>query len=266
MEGVLQALQRVRDSVGAKHLGNTAGDKQAGVVAPIGHNSGIARNVAAGPKLRLDRQALLANKIVSFDSSRDQTRPYDMLRNLVLDDLAEVGSRTIAVTAPTIGCGATVTAANLAFSIARLRTTKVLLLDCNEAPPGIAKALGAPKLLDNAGDTDEDACLRAVEVESVELYVSSLARLKRQGNGPDQNGSASFAFLEQQLRPVTIVLDLPPMLIGDQTLPLILGADIVLLVLAVGRSTVADLEACKTYLSENSQVHVVLNKSRKHGL
>jgi Mrp family chromosome partitioning ATPase len=262
VEGVFQALQRVRDSVGAKH----ASDRQASVVAPLGHNSGIGRNVIAGLPLRLDRTILLSNKIVAFDSSRDQTRPYDVLRNLVLDDLAEIGSRTIAVTAPTLGCGTTVTAANLALSIARLRTTKVLLLDCNEAGPGIAEALGTPKLLADAEDIDEAACLRTAEVEGVELYVGSLAGLKRQGDGLRQNGEASFAFIEQQLRPVTIVLDLPPMLIGDQTLPLILEADIVLLVLAVGRSTVADLEACKTYLSESSRVHMVLNKSRKHGL
>src|SRR5690606_30923567 len=96
VEGVFQALQRVRDSVGAKPSGDTAGGKEAGAVAPLGNGAGPARYITAGRTLRLDRSVLLANKIVSFDSSRDQTRPYDVLRNLVLDDLAEVGSRTIA--------------------------------------------------------------------------------------------------------------------------------------------------------------------------
>ena len=266
MEGVLQALQRVRDNVGAAHAKDPLNDKKPGFISPLGHNSGVALEAIQGPPVMLDRAALLANKIVSFDSSRDQTRPYDVLRNLVLDDLAEIESRTISVTAPTGGCGATVTAANIALSIARLRTTKVLLLECNDASPGLAKALSVPALLGDDGRADEDAWVRTVEIEGVRLQVGSLAQLNGDGRLLDRSGAAPFEIIEQKLGPVTIVLDLPPILVGDQTLPLILGADVVLLVLAVGRSTVTEFEACKSYLNENSRVHVVLNKSRMHGL
>lgn len=266
MEGVLQALQRVRDNIGTSHSGHAHNGTKPSFVGPLGHNSGGAFEPMAGPPLALDRSALLANKIVSFDSSHHRTRPYDVLRNLVLDDLAEVESRTIAVTAPTLGCGATVTAANLALSIARLRTTKVLLLECNEANPGMAKALSVPDLLADAGGGDEGAFARTVEIEGVSLQLGSLARLKSIGHLLDLSGAAPFAIVEQSLGPITIVLDLPPLLVGDETLPLILGADVVLLVLAVGRSTVADFEASRSYLNESSHVHVVLNKSRMHGL
>jgi protein-tyrosine kinase len=266
VEGVVQALKRVHGNAGAQLISEPV-TIQAATVAPAVQDNEIVRRIVASSTLRLDRQTLFSNNIVSFQSGSEETRPYDVLRNLVLDDLADAGSRTIAVTSPTVGCGATVTAANLAFSIARLRKTKVLLLDCNQSTPGIAEALGMSHLLDNSAGADGDPYLSAVDVDGVELYVGSLALLgKRHRAGIDQDGAAAFTQLKQQLGPLTIVMDLPPMLSGDQTLPLILGADMVLLVLAVGLSTVTDLEACKTYLSESDRVQVVLNKSRKHGL
>jgi protein-tyrosine kinase len=266
VEGVVQALKRVHGNPAAQHGREPVG-KQATAMAASGSDQEIVRRIVASSTLRLDRPTLISNNIVSFESGNEQTRPYDVLRNLVLDDLADAGSRTIAVTSPTIGCGATVTAANLAFSIARLRKSKVLLLDCNQTTPGIAEALGMSHLLDNSAGADGDPYLSAVDVDGVELYVGSLALLgSRHRGNVEQDGAAAFTQLKQQLGPLTIVLDLPPMLTGDQTLPLILGADMVLLVLAVGHSTVTQLEACKTYLSESARVQVVLNKSRKHRL
>ncbi len=267
MEGVLQALKRMHAKTGAQQVSEPT-SKPAGTVSPTGHDTEILRRIAIGAALRLDRSTLMANRIVSFDSGSDLTRPYDVLRNLVLNDLSEVGSRTIAVTSPTNGCGVTVTAANLAFSIARLRTTKVLLVDGNPDAPGIPAALGRSGLLFSPAGADWDFHLSAVDVDGVELYVGSAALMSksRHRGAFDQENLASLAQLKQQLGPLTVVLDLPPMLTGDQTLPLILGADMVLLVLAVGHSTVADLEACKTYLNESGRVQVVLNKSRKHGL
>ena len=267
MEGVLQALKRMHAKTGADHAGEPTSNPE-GAVSPTGHDTEILRRIAVGSTLKLDRSTLMANRIVSFDSGCDQTRPYDVLRNLVLDDLAEVGSRTIAVTSPTKGCGVTVTATNLAFSIARLRKAKVLLFDCKPGGPGIPEAFGRSRLLVSPSGGDWDPHISAVDVDGVELYVGSAALVHQSGGreGFDQENSVSLAQLKQQLGPLTVVLDLPPILTGDQTLPLILGADMVLLVLAVGHSTVADLEACKTYLNESGRVQVVLNKSRKHGL
>ncbi len=265
MDGVLQALQRVRDNVNAAPAGPVEHNRS-NVIGALGHNFSAALDLSDSPPLLLDRPTLLANRIVAFDSSREQTRPYDVLRNLVLEDLAEIESRTIAVTAPTTGCGTTVTAANIALSIARLRTTKVLLLECNKTSPGIAKALGATHMLANASAGDSGSWVHTVEVEGVTLQVGSLARLEKEGLLLERSGTVSFEIIQQRLGPVTIVLDLPPVLNGDHTLPLVLGADVVLVVLAVGRSRVADFEACKSYLNEDSRVHVVLNKSRMHGL
>lgn len=264
MEGVFQALQRVRDSMATSHGSHSP---EAPHADPANAASAISRHLVVGPMLQLDRTKLFGNNVVSFDSNTEQTRQYDVLRNLVLDDLSERGSRTIAVTAPTVGCGATVTAANLAFSIARLRTTKVLLLDCNERAPEVGEALGIGAQRDSAADAGTTHHLSLVDIEGIQLLVGSLELLRsRVQSGPNRSGISPVELLKQELGPVTIVMDLPAMLTGDQTLPLILGANIVLLVLAVGHSTVADLDACKTYLSESSQVHVVLNKSRSHGL
>src|SRR5258707_2019300 len=65
-----------------------------------------------------------------------------MLRTKVLQEMEKKSWQYLAVKSPTAGCGKSVTACNLAMSIARLPERQVLLVDLDLRKPMIANYLG----------------------------------------------------------------------------------------------------------------------------
>jgi protein-tyrosine kinase len=63
-----------------------------------------------------------------------------------------------------------------------------------------------------------------------------------------------------------IIFDVAPVLETDETVPLVLEADSVVMVLATGGSKLSDIEVCETLLGARKNIQFVLNKSGKHGL
>ena len=57
-----------------------------------------------------------------------------------------------------------------------------------------------------------------------------------------------------------MILDLPPMLVGDDVIALLPRIDCVMLVTAVGISSVAEIEECNKYLRSANLVRMVVNK------
>lgn len=280
MERVTEALQRARAELAGD--GTTHGAslrpvvplRDAGPDSRSRQDGGVAghfRRDAAGspvvadsrfPLVKLDEAALEENRIVANDSSSPLTRYYDMLRNQLLNNVKEGIVGTIAVTSPTAGCGVTVTAINLAFSLARMRSTNVLLIDANPSDAGVAS-----KLRLWAGLTTSDAPEGIIRAEAGEVCVHVVTVPGAAGEVVDHHRlSALVENARKAVRPALVVLDLPPMLANDETIPSALDADRLVLVLAVGQSTVADLEACKTFLGSKAGVQVVLNKTRWHDL
>jgi Mrp family chromosome partitioning ATPase len=75
------------------------------------------------------------------------------------------------------------------------------------------------------------------------------------------------AFLEMIRRDFSshiIIVDTAPMLAADDFLTLLPMIDCVLLVGAVGVSTISDIENCKRHLNGENIVRVVLNKVREN--
>jgi Mrp family chromosome partitioning ATPase len=58
----------------------------------------------------------------------------------------------------------------------------------------------------------------------------------------------------------TIILDLPPLLSSDDAIAVLPQVDCVMLVTAVGTTTVAQIEECSKHLLSADVVRVVLNK------
>ena len=92
--------------------------------------------------VRLDPAHLEATRIVAHGASGEHGRYYDMLRTQVLQEMDKKSWQFLAVTSPTVACGKTVTACNLAMSIARLPERSVLLVDLDLRKPMVADYLG----------------------------------------------------------------------------------------------------------------------------
>src|SRR5215472_6446692 len=133
MENIRQAVERAR----AVH-----GDEQR--IGPKPTETSAARSVptAQHAAIALKKSHLLAKRVVSHDGTDARARPYDMLRTQVLRSMDLKGSKILAVTSPTPGCGKTLTAINLALSIARQPERSVLLVDLDLQKPQVANYLG----------------------------------------------------------------------------------------------------------------------------
>jgi Mrp family chromosome partitioning ATPase len=208
---------------------------------------------------------LQSQRIVAFDSANYMTRCYDVLRNQLINDDKDRQIHLIAVTAPTSGCGVTVTAVNLALSFARMHGVNVLLVDMNTRPPAIGRLLGLPPVLP---DQELTGSLTLIEVNGTRMHVLCPGRHAVAGPGRVDASRliSQITHARQRLMPTVVIYDMPPIVVADELNAVVKEANAAVIVLAAGHSKLSDLEVCKTFLGPRNGIRVVLNKSRKHGL
>ena len=85
---------------------------------------------------------LQSHRIVAYDGKDLRSRSFDMLRTEILQSMDLKGWKTLAVTSPTPSCGKTLTAINLALSMARQPERQVFLADLDLRKPQVADCLG----------------------------------------------------------------------------------------------------------------------------
>ena len=142
MENIRQAVERARagqSSFSSEILQSSS--------APLPQHMGPPTVTRAGAELQteeatLDSIYLASRRIVSHNGADQRSRPYDMLRTQVLQSMTAKKWKILGVTSPTPGCGKTLTAVNLAFSIARQPDKSVVLVDMDLQKPQIANCLG----------------------------------------------------------------------------------------------------------------------------
>jgi protein-tyrosine kinase len=194
-----------------------------------------------------------------------RTKPYDMLRTQALQALDLHKWHILGITSPTMGCGKTLTSINLALSVARQTERSVLLVDMDLRKPQVAHRLGVETTLGlvdvlNGRATLSDAVfdVRAGHHEIRILPTSpSLAAAELMAS---RSMRAVIQDLRTHYRDHLVILDLPPMLVADDVLSILPGLDAVLLVTAVGSSTVADVEECGRHLQGTNLIKIVVNK------
>lgn len=209
---------------------------------------------------------LYSNRVIAFDSDSSMAHSYDALRNQLLTEQAERDMRVISVTAPTSGCGTTVTAVNLAFSFARVPGTSVLLVDANARAPAVGDVLGLPE--EPLFDDPLGGWLTSVGIRDIQVHL--LRAAWGQGRVPLTADLARMRtqvrHARQMLKPTITLVDLPPMLSSDEAVPFVDESDTIVFVLAVGHSTLSELDICRSYLKPGKAMQVVLNKTKRNGL
>jgi Mrp family chromosome partitioning ATPase len=207
---------------------------------------------------------LLSHRIVAFRPKHRITRVYDMLRNQVANLHPHQETIVVAVTAPSPGCGTSVTAINLALSFARISAGRVLLFDTDRSSPATPDLLGlsitSPPSKDNALNGHVLA-----RVEDVDLDLLWLAKQRHRSGHPDRLAS-EIDRVHQALKPAVIIVDLAPMLSCDEAVPVLKSADIAVLVVANAQTTRSEYEACRSFFRPEQTVQVLLNKAGRHGL
>jgi protein-tyrosine kinase len=265
MEKIREAIER------AKALEANGGSK----LSPAALNGrqpelGDDRATMLHPRIQeteLDRVWLESMRIVAYDSVDLRSRSFDMLRTQVLQSMDLKDAKLLAVTSPTAGCGKTLTATNLALSIARQPERSVLLVDMDLQKPHLAQSLGLKChegiLSVLQGQSTLTSAIIQVRVGKCQMRVLP-AEAATSSSSEWMASTAMSSMLKDISRSYPswiVILDLPPLLSSDDVIAVIPQVDCVLLVTAVGTSTVSEIKQCSRHLQSSDVVRVVVNKT-----
>lgn len=218
------------------------------------------------PQMKLNPRALHDNRVIR-DENVPATSAYKMLRTRVVQRMRRNGWNTLAVTGTCPNEGKTLTAINLAFSMARDLGTSVILVDLDLRKPSISRYLGASPRY-GIGDVLQGA----VDVQRA-LFSPGMERLglllneRPFANSSELLTSPQMHALVHQLRQGEgriVVFDLPPLLAADDVIAFSPLVDGLLLVLAQGTTRQDDLLAAKELLQDINVVGTVLNRSTEN--
>jgi protein-tyrosine kinase len=175
--------------------------------------------------------------------------------------------KILGITSPTPGCGKTVTAINLALSISRQPDRSVLLVDLDlQKPQHIATSMGLKctsgvfSVLE--GRTNLSNAIVPTRAANCQVMVLPTEKSTSDSSAwmVSREMSAMLQEIKRDYRSHIVVVDLPPMLASDDVIALMPQLDCILLVAAVGKSTVSEIEECNAHLQSAEVVRLVLNK------
>jgi capsular exopolysaccharide synthesis family protein len=208
---------------------------------------------------------LRKNRIITGFKPGKWLESYKMLRTRCLQIMDAMNWSTLAITSPGNDTGNSLTAANLAISIAMELNRSVLLVDANFQNPSICKLFGI-KTETGLGDY----LLNDTPLNEM-LINPGLDRLVILPAGQEMLNSTEMLRSPKMIRLINelktrypsriIIFDLPPLLSQADTLGFSPYVDCVLLVVDEGHTKTEELKHAATLLKEISVLGTVLNKA-----
>jgi len=259
MERIKQALDKARSQ---KKISDYE-------VSPTSHNeapmSGQNITYTETSIVAMHPESLHEKRVVAVDENDPATAAYKVLRTQVLQRLRVNKWNSLAITSPTEGCGKTLTALNLAISLAREVNHTVLLVDMDLRRPKLHTYFpGIPGL------GISDYLLNDVELNSI-LINPGIERLvilpghKVFSSSSETLSSPKMVELVEELKnryPSRIVLfDLPPVLACDDVIAFAPYVDAALLIVEDGKTQESELKRAVELLDSINILGTVLNKS-----
>jgi len=214
--------------------------------------------------VRISTQHLARNRIISAKRKHPANMMIDVLRTRVLQALKDHGWRHVAVTSPTRGCGKTFLAANLAVSLARGDSRKVILMDMDLQRPDLANTFGIanpPSMKDYlSGYTlPEEHFLRAGN--NLALGLNSSAEVNGSELLLEEVAGEVLQEMDDTLAPDVVLYDLPPALEHDDVIAILPHVDCVLLVAGGGMTTAKHVREVERLIDDHKPLlGVVLNR------
>ena len=219
----------------------------------------ISTSAANNPESRVLLGDRLDERVISA---------YKMLRTRTVQRMRRNDWHVIGVTSATQGDGKSLTAMNLALSLAKEETLSVVLIELDLRRPsvcthlGIDPTRGLPDYLDGSDDLESvlfrpEGTERLAILPNTEIYRDSAETLS----------SPRLANLIDRLRGQdegrVVICDLPPFLVTDDVLAFVPLADAFLVVVSEGTTSREVLRKGVDILQELPILGVVLNKSEE---
>lgn len=190
---------------------------------------------------------------------------YRMIRTRLLHRTRSNGMKSIAITSPGPGEGKSLTALNLALSLARDPTINVFLLDLDMRNPSTCRYLGLRPPVEliayfqgSRAASEVFFSLGSKNLAIAGSVAPTSAASELLGAGRLE---ALLAYINSLCPNAVIILDLPPLLLTDEALLVAPRVDATLLVVAEGRTRRDSLARAVHLLAEFRCVGVVLNRA-----
>jgi protein-tyrosine kinase len=220
---------------------------------------------AALPSFQPSKTQMNKSHVATFEGGADATS-FDALRTKLLQQMRLNNWKRVAITSPTMGCGKSTVALNLAFSLARQPALRTLLIDTDFRRPSLARmcnltaAQSFSKVLQGEAEFAQTAHRFGdnMAISTNKAAVHRAAEILSGAHTPE-----ALRQIEAQYAPDIMIFDMPPMFVTDDMMAFAAHVDCVLLVAASEQSTIKDIDTAEQELSSQTNVvGVVLNKCR----
>lgn len=262
----MSIIQKVLEAEKKRNAGRVSATKSLGqATRDIVASTGIFRK---GIGTQVKSKTMERNKILPAVEDRSAITAYKMLRTRVLQRMRSNSWRTLIVTGAGPGEGKTLTACNLALSIAEDVNQSVILVDLDLQRPSLAKYFG----LDVKASIG-DYLTEKVGMEDIVYTPAGLERIVIIPNrDPVPNSSELLAsprmrdlleWLKGQGPETITIFDMPPVLACDDVLAFSPYADAILMVVAEGMTERDSVSRTMEMIADRNLLGVVLNQSRE---
>ena len=219
------------------------------------------------PRVRLDPAHLERQRIVSYAKTDQNHVAFNIMRTRLNQALTENSWCTVGITSPTPECGKTTVAVNLAFALARQADCTTILIDLDIGHTSISKALGTKSERSIGqylqGEADLDQCfVRADDNLFVGLNNTPVGNFSEMAE--NQRAKSMLPTVIDALSPKIVIVDLPPILSGDEVIAYAPQVDTTVLIAAAGQTTTREIDECNRQIGAASNLlGVVLNKCQE---
>lgn len=270
MERIKIAIERARQQAAAHQEAAAIASRVTALRAPAIHQVDLRPPVDRGVPadlVPLDPLHLERHRIVALQRDNPLRTPFDLLRTQVLHKMEEQGWRTVAITSPSMQSGKTVTAINLAMSIAHHPAKSSLLVDFDLRRPQVASYLGLPE-----GNSLNDVFAGRMDVHGAIAHVGLPGFFVLPTRGRVAGASEVLASdrvtrmisgLRDEHPDRIVVIDLPPVTAVDDVISVLPRVDCVLMVVGNGDSTKREMEEARRHLARYPLLGVVVTKAQQ---
>jgi len=213
---------------------------------------------------------LKQNRIIAGFDDDPRSKVYKILRTKILQRMQANNSNVLAITSPNSDAGKSLTAINLAISMAMDANYSVLLVDLDLRSPSIHNYFGLP---DEPGLSDYLSGEKTIPELLVHPRQEKMVILPA-GKAIQRSSDVLSTPKMQQLiydlkhrySDRIIVVDLPPLLQTDDAMVFLPNVDACVLVVAEGESNIEDIQNSIQLIDQKKYLGSVLTKSAEENL
>ncbi len=263
MERIKEALDRAR-----QERGSETGWLEQGKLVNLPNQSPVPRfeeiEYTQTRTVTLSPKTLRANRVIRAPEQNGYSDAYKVLRTQVLHRMRERGANTLAITSPGAGEGKSLTALNLALSLALEVDKTVLLVDADMRNPTLNRLLGLGDVRGLSDYLTDGVPLNELLIHPGIPRLVVLPAGKRILNSSEMLSSQRMIKLVQEMKtryPSRYVMfDLPPMLnVADATV-FIPHVEAAIMVVEEGKTPTHAASNAAELIETDKLIGTVLNK------